>query len=392
MTIRLNAGTYNVKYYFDGEDIFKKSSASSSLVVKPRQATRFEVLAGSSFHENGGCTYNVRLLSDKALSNKKVIATINSKTYNLVSDSSGIVHLDLSNLDSGEYNVSFKFEGDSDYAPCVLSHKLNLKSKIPYGYSYWVRYSDMYNLDLASLASQGTKHIFLHSYAFTAYGESSVVSWISKANSYGINVHIWMQVFYEGGEWVRPVYNDGSFKYTFFNSKINEAKYYASLKGVYGVHFDYLRFPGTSYKYSTGTDAINYFVKSVSSAVKTSNPNCVLSAAVMPEPGMMTYYYGQDIPTISKYLDVITPMVYKGNYGKNTAWIQQTTKWFVDNSNGAQIWTGLQAYVSDEDISKLSYSELFGDAQASLNGGARGVAMFRWGVTNFINFNDLVMR
>ena len=82
-------------------------------------------------------------------------------------------------------------------------------------------------------------------------------------------------------------------------------------------------------------------------------------------------------------------VVQKGNYHQNTVWIQSITKWFVDNSNGAQVWTGLQAYRSDDDVTRLPVSELTGDAQASLNGGGRGVVMFRWGVTNFINFNDL---
>ena len=248
----------------------------------------------------------------------------------------------------------------------------------------------MNNLNLASLSSQGTKHIFLHSYAFTAYGTSSVLSWINTARSYGINVHIWMQICYDGN-WIRPINDDGSFKYSFIAGKVNEARYYASLSGVAGVHLDYLRFGGTAHYYSNSAEVINYIVTQIYSAVKSVNPNCILSAAIMPEPNMLIYYYGQDIPTISKYLDVIVPMIYKGNYGKNTAWIQQTTKEFVEMSNGAQVWSGLQTYRSDEDITRLSYNELFGDAQASLNGGARGVTMFRWGITNYIDFNKLKM-
>ncbi len=64
-------------------------------------------------------------------------------------------------------------------------------------------------------------------------------------------------------------------------------------------------------------------------------------------------------------------------------------QWFVENSNGATIWVGLQTYVSDNDITKLSASELSNDAQAAYNGGASGVMMFRWGVCNFIDFNKL---
>ena len=391
LTIRLMPGTYNVKYYYEGKGFFKGSVCSSKLTVKERAPARFILLAGDTFHKNAGITYDIQLISTNGLANRDVVVKVGSKSYNLKTDNEGIVSLNINNLNEGSYEITYKFRGDSSYAPCEGASKLTITSQIPYGYSYWVRYNHMYSLNLASLSSQGTKHIFLHSYAFTAYGESSVVSWIKTANSYGIKVHIWMQVFYGGNGWVRPVNDDGSYKYSFMNSKINEAKYYASIKEISGVHFDYLRFGGTAHYYSTSTSAINYFVSQVSTAVKSVNPNCLLSAAVMPEPGMMTYYYGQDIPTISKYLDIIVPMVYKGNYGKNTAWIQSTTKWFVENSNGAQIWTGLQTYRSDDDISLLGYNELFNDAQAALNGGARGITMFRWGLVNHINFNALKM-
>lgn len=389
ITVNLPSGNYNIKYYFRGDDNLEASSNSSSLLVKSRTATYLTSTVTSSFHKNSGIPYKVLLSSSNLLPNKEVTFTVGSKTLTTQTDDNGIAYLDINDLDTGSYILTCKYAGDGEFAPATLSQPLEITFEIPYGYSYWVRYNDMRNLNLASLASQGTHHIFLHSYAFTAYGESSVLSWIRSANNYGIQVHIWMQVFYSGS-WVVPVNDDGSIKYSFINSKINEAVYYASLSGVAGVHFDYLRCPGTAFKHPNSDAAINYFVSEVNSRAKSINPNCILSAAVMPEPDMMMYYYAQDIPTISKYLDVIIPMIYKGNYNKNTDWIRQTTQQFVAMSNGAQIWSGLQTYRSDSDITKLSYSELFNDAQASLYGGARGVTMFRWGVTNFINFNDLI--
>ena len=97
----------------------------------------------------------------------------------------------------------------------------------------------MYNVDLVGLAASGTGNIFLNFYAFTKYGESSVLSWIKQANSHGIKVHIWMQVFYDGG-WLSPLNSDGSINTALFNERIAEAKKYAALPGVAGVHFDYL--------------------------------------------------------------------------------------------------------------------------------------------------------
>lgn len=45
------------------------------------------------------------------------------------------------------------------------------------------------------------------------------------------------------------------------NKIIKQVTHYASLKGVDGIHFDYLRFGGNAYKYKNGVNAVNYFVK-----------------------------------------------------------------------------------------------------------------------------------
>lgn len=390
LTINLKEGTYDVNYYYLGSDVFAGAFNSSTLTVIPRVQTKLEVISGIAFHRNSGLTYNIELTADKGLSNKQVQVKVGSKTFVQTTDSSGIVRLNLNDFKEGTYDVSYSFAGDDNYAPTSGSAKVSV-TEIPFGYGYWVRSFDMYNLNLASLASQGTKHILLHSYVFTSFGERAVSSWIKQANNYGITVHIWMQVAYDDG-WHALSNKDGTFNYNYINSKINQAKYYASVSGVGGVHFDYLRYGGTAYNYPKAAESINYFVKNAVSAIKAINSKCIVSAAVMPEPNSMLYYDGQDIPTISKYLDVIVPMIYKGNYNQNTEWIQSITKWFVSHSNGAQIWSGLQTYGSDTDISKLSVAELSADAQACLNGGASGVIMFRWGVTNFINFNNLKMR
>ncbi len=391
LTINLKAGTYPVSYYYYGDDFFVGNFNSSVLTVIPRVPTKLTALSGSTIHKNSGVTYDIELRSDNPLCYKEVTVKIGSKTFTQNTDGNGVIHLDISAFDEGTYTVEYSFAGDSIYEPSAGSVNFEITPQIPYGFGYWVRYSDMYDLNLASLASLGTNNVFLHCYAFTAYGESNVASWIRQASSYGINVHIWMQVAYDGS-WNAISNKDGSYNYGLINSKVNEAKYYASIPGVAGVHFDYLRFGGTAYKFPKAAESINYFVKTAVSAVKSVNPNCLVSAALMPEPSNMLYYDGQDYSTLTKYLDFVLPMVYKGNYEQNTQWIQSITKWFVDNSNGAQVWTGLQAYNSDEDVTRLSVSELSGDAQASLNGGASGVVMFRWGVTNFINFNNLKVR
>ena len=109
----------------------------------------------------------------------------------------------------------------------------------------------------------------------------------------------------------------------------------------------------------------------------------------MPEPSSMKKYYAQDISTMSKHLDVLVPMIYKGNYHASSKWIKKITKQFVKKSNGAKIWVGLQTYKSDSNIKKLSYKALFKDAKNAKKGGAAGVVLFRWGLSALLNFNKL---
>ena len=109
----------------------------------------------------------------------------------------------------------------------------------------------------------------------------------------------------------------------------------------------------------------------------------------MPEPSSMKQYYGQDIKTMGKYLDAILPMVYKGNYNAGTKWIKWVTETFKKQSSKAKIWTGLQSYRSDAKLNKIPAKELMGDCDAAANGGASGIILFRFGLFNFINFNEV---
>ncbi|WP_407378939.1 hypothetical protein [Methanobrevibacter sp.] len=391
LTINLRDDVYNVRYFFLGDDILLPSQNSSVLSVNPRKYAPIIVLT-PTYYKNYGFTYNLKLLTaDYGLPGREIKFNIGSNTYTQSTDEDGVVHFDLNNFAAGRYDVSYSFAGDYDHAPFSGDSTLQISSGVPHGYGYWLRYGNMNDVDFEVLASSGTKHIILHSYAFTAYGENNVIHWIKQANDYGMKVHIWMQVAYYGG-WSTLSNSDGSYNYDLINSKIDEARYYAGVPGVSGVHFDYLRFPGTAHNYPNGVDSINYFVVNAVAAIKAVNPSCMASAAIMPEPSSMIYYYGQDYSTLSRYLDFIAPMVYKGNYNSGTSWIGSVTKWFVDNSKGAEVWTGLQAYRSDDDVTPLPVSELANDAQTALNSGAKGIVMFRWGATNFINFDTLVMK
>ncbi len=390
LNVKLAKGTYQAVYSFAGDDFYGPSNGTATITVKDPEKTVFKVVDKDiNYRQGSKSVFIVRLLtsSGAAVKNQQVTITANGKSHKTVTDSRGYAQVYLS-LKKGTRKVSYSFKANSPYLSSKGYTYLKVKASLPKGNGYWMWGSDMKSVSLKTLKSKGTKNIFLHSYAINVFGKNTVTSWISSANKYGMKVHIWMQVFYDG-KWHVPVGKDGVYKYSYMSKKIALAKSYAKIKGVAGVHLDYVRYGGTAYNYDSAVKGINYFVKKVCVEVRKVRPNCIISASVMPEPGMLDIYYGQDISTMSKYLDVIIPMAYKGNYGKSTSWIKYVTNSFVLESNGAQIWTGLQAYKSDSNPKPLSYSQLLKDAKAAKSGGAKGVLLFRMGITKLLDFNKV---
>ena len=389
LAIGLKKGVYPVKYSFNGETNIKKTSGKSKVTVVQGLPKKITKVNSVVFRHKTLGQFKIKLTDARGyiLKNKKVTFTINNKKYTRVTDKNGIATLNIK-LNKGTYKLKVYSGKTSIYNKVSKTYTVKVKPKQTRNNGVWLFGADMHKVNLKTLEKYGTKHIFLNFKALELWGQSDVEKFISEAHNHKIKVHLWMQVFYTNGKWINPV-KKGKINYNLINSKVNLAKKYAKIKGIDGIHFDYLRYPGTAYKYKNGTKAINYFTKTASNAVHKINGNLIVSAAVMPEPSSMKYYYGQDIPTMSKYLDVIVPMVYKGNYHAGASWIQKVTKLFVKKSNGAKIWTGLQSYKSDSNVKKISASELMNDAFAASMGGAYGVILFRYGVTNLINFNNV---
>ena len=393
LPIGLNVGKYTFNFEFAGEGDISPCSASVQISVVNAPApvdSKITVVSPTTFIKGAGESLKVSLTSGgKALVGKEVVFKLGSKSYNRVTDSNGVASLPIG-LAVGKYTFNLEFAGEGNIQPSSLSVAIEVvKTPAPAtnGYGYWVFGADMKNVDLNSLASKGTTDLFLNYYAIETHGKTAVESWIAKASNLGIRVHIWMQSFNDGG-WINPV-KDGQVNQKYFNEKIAEAESYAAVKGVAGIHLDYLRYPGNAYKTTGGTEAINTFVKQIVSAIRAVNPNLIISAALMPECDDLKYYYGQDYDVISKYMDAVLPMVYKGNYEAGSAWIISTSKWFVEHSKGAKVWTGLQGYESDSNVVPLPSAEIKHDAEAALKGKADGVIIFRWGVTNFVDFKSL---
>ena len=313
----------------------------------------------------------------------EINTTGNTTTDNVCNDTG----TDSTTNDTGNVDNSADVVDDSTNNSTINTNDSITNTNSKGNVAIWVKSSDMGSVNFATLAKYGVNQIFLNYYAYTKFSESYVNSWIANATKNSINVHIWVQVFYDDG-WINPIKN-GVIDTTFLNKKINECLKYASMPNVAGIHLDYLRFPGTAYKYEKSVEAINTFVKNVVTKLKDKYPKIIISAAVMPESiSSDKYYYGQDIVTLSKYLDIICPMAYKGNYKQSSAWIKSVTSTFVKASLKAQIWTGLQTYKSDDDLVKLSVSALSTDCKNAVNGGASGFGLFRYGLTNYFNFTS----
>ena len=393
INFKLKAGVYTVSYSFEGDENYTSSSGTSTLTVDSDLVTYLNVYDNDiTYREGLKSMFQLKLVDiyGRSVANQKVTINVGGKTYSTKTNSKGIATFYLK-LKKGIHAITYSFAGNSKYVATSDSYNLKVKAKLAVGNGYWVNKWDMKKVNLKKLSKLGTKHIFLLHTVFEKYGKSTVVKWINKAHKYGMKVHIWISVFYKG-KFIAPCSKKGVYNYKHMNKIINQVKYYAAIKQVDGIHFDYLRFPGNAYKYKNAASAINYFTKKACSEVRKINPNIIMSAAVMPEPNDMKHYYGQDVPTISKYLDVIVPMIYKGNYHASSKWIKKTTKAFVKKTKGSLIWAGLQTYHSDSNIKKLSYTSLFKDAKAAKNGGAKGVVMFRWGLTKYINFKKLKIK
>lgn len=392
LNVKLAKGKYNAMFSYVGDENINPCQKTTTVIVKTPIKTKI-YCADKNINYRQGLknTFIVRLIdgNGKALKSQTVTFKVNGKTYIAKTDKKGYAEVCL-NLKKGSYTVGFSFYKKSPYLYSHGSYKIKVKAPIGKGNGYWLWPAHMKHLNLKSLSKLGTKHIFLHVQAISVYGKSSVISFAKKAHRYGIKVHLWMQVCcIRGDKWVRPVNKDGSFKYSFINKKVKEAISYAKIPGIDGVHLDYVRFGGTAHLYKTSTQSINYIVKKTSLGIHKVKPNCIVSAAVMPEISKMISWYGQDIPTMGKYLDVIVPMVYKGNFNQKTAWITKIVSKYKSQSKSAVIWGGLQTYHSDNNVKKLSYSALLKDAKSSKAGGATGSILFRIGLTHYLNFKKV---
>lgn len=240
----------------------------------------------------------------------------------------------------------------------------------------YVQTSGFSSLNLAKLKNAGIKHIFLYDGIFSKYSKTTITNFIKNAHNYNIKVHIIVKCFYDTskGKWLSPSSS------TYQNAAINKVKTYIKNYDFDGVHLDYVRYPGTAYKYSNGAGVITNFVKKVRSTINSIDSSVILSLALMPDEVINTgYYYGQNYKSLAAYADILCPMIYEYSYGQSNSWITSKTKSMIKliAGSGAELWPVLQTYKGS---SAISYTALCNDISSAVSGGAKNYVLFRYGL------------
>ena len=254
----------------------------------------------------------------------------------------------------------------------------------------WLKAEDVNTLNVKTLQNLGITDVFVKTNLISSPTYQSVLTAVlQKLNGTNIRVHAWITCFIDAnGNWVNPA---NETQRAFLVSSITDiVKNY----DIAGINLDYVRYPGTAYKYTNATGTITSFVQLVYNTVKSINSSLAVSADLMPEESVNAYYYGQNYTQLAQYLDFLIPMIYKGNYGYDSStgtnsngksgadWITSIVTYIVSQANGTPVIAGLQTYRSDDNVTVIPASELQNDINAAMNNGSSGYALFRYGLIN----------
>jgi hypothetical protein len=94
--------------------------------------------------------------------------------------------------------------------------------------------------------------------------------------------------------------------------------------------------------------------------------------------GARRRYLGLDYDSLSKIVDVFSPMVYHGRMGKTADWVKENIEWFskrLDIKPGSfpKVWPIVQAHNDPNVISSEEFEKVL---QHGAGAGATGVMMF----------------
>ena len=246
------------------------------------------------------------------------------------------------------------------------------------------------SINPSTLKSEGITDI----YVLTSRSNPSTLGpFVNKFAGTGIKVYAWVEAFKDfNGVWFNPGSNS-----TLENNIIQDITSIATNYNVNGIMLDYLRYPGTAYKYSNATVNVDKFASAIKYKINLINGKNIagknkilLSSTLMPEDANNNYYYGQDYNLLSNYLDFLSPMIYVGNYNEPASWIGTTVKYIESQANGKPVVAILQTYGSDANPEPITVTQLDLDIITAVTNGSHGYELFRYGlVTSDFNGNTV---
>ena len=259
------------------------------------------------------------------------------------------------------------------------------KIKIQSIKGYWINNGpdELKYINVTELKKEGVTDLFVLTNKQTP--TSTLKPFIDAFSGSGIKINAWITCFKNReGKWFDPGKNP-----VLVDELINKITSIATNYNVDGIHLDYVRYPGTAYRYSNAANTVTSFVQRINGKIQNINNKNILgkhrillSAALMPECNINSYSYGQNYGQLAPYLDFLVPMIYKGNYNQNTNWIAATTHYIKIHANGKPVVAGLQSYSSDSNPIPLSASVLKSDINAALTNGSSGFILFKYGLVD----------
>ena len=250
---------------------------------------------------------------------------------------------------------------------------------------------------MKNMKALGYDHILLN---YAAFAENRMVvtkQFLEMVAENGMMLHVWMQCFYQGGNWISPVDDaNNCYKQDLFDRIVAEAKTYVEEYGAQGIHLDYIRFGGTAYKHNpspevTAVGAVVECCRQIREGVDASSDGIILSSAMMAEDNA-PYYYGQDAAKMGKYVDIFMPMIYRYHQGGvkyGDDWCKRMSRLFTTVTD-SQVWAGITTYeYVGNSVSGLSSEAIRTDAEVFLATDCTGLVLFRYGLGTFPDVNTL---
>ena len=257
------------------------------------------------------------------------------------------------------------FKEEEDREP----YRISIQPPIPLKIAYYLRAKDVPAFDPGLAAAKKCTDVFLSSKSLEK--PAMAENFIRACHDKSISVHAWIQCLFKD----KTTYTPGNRKN---QSRIKKEIKQAVKLGLDGVHLDYLCYFGKAPR--SGVDRITNLAMKLRDYTKRLKSKTFVSATVMPELAANPKYYGQSYKRLAPYVDFLVPMAYKGNYDAPRAWIVTVTQYVLQRAWN-KVWTALQSYRSDDDLTPLPRSELEKDIKAAHDAGAQKAVIFRFGLS-----------